>query len=398
MKKKLLSIIIMSSVTISYANSYFAFIYNKPTTKYETTEPMVGGELPPLPDGEEGEGIVTNPIKSLKCIWNACIGSYETGQMFYIDGRNAPTVFQEISGFNNTTRAFGDGGTLFAENNGTLYGMLDNSHGQLGVNDLATEISSLKEVVGLKGSLIYVKEGLYTTVVQTTQGLYFAGNNDIESGIGSLFDKSMDKDGKTYTFKEAVLSTTIDDFDFKNAGFVYSDSGKLFVLGINVSGRFGLGDSAPSIITDYTEVPGLSNVKDVYIGGMGRNGQVAILKDGTIWVSGSKLDKIGLSTGLTSSTTFVDTGFAVNELNMFSRSSTTYLIKNNKLYYSGTDPVSNTTSSDFKLLQSASYFDVKSFINSSGELAMLTTDGRILSLLFDGGYYFDYIDSPNFSS
>lgn len=393
MKKTFLVLALMSA-TLSYAGNYLAFIYNKKPINYnvEVLSPEGGIEG----GGEEGgEGSITpNTIASIKCTWGECIGSYTSGQGFYIDGMSDPSNQIPEIGFDNVTRSFAKSNYLFLENNGELYGKGANSDGTIGVNSTEMEITSLTKAVGLSGSIIDVVPDR-ATIVHTTNGLYFSGYNWVFND--TPISQSKPLRSREIQFSPFVSSSTITDvaFEYNENVLMYADNGKLFVLGSNLNGRFGFGDGQIGTdFTDYTEVPSLTNVKEAFIST--DRAYTAILKDGTIWVAGN--NPPGLSTMEENLATYTDTGFAASELNMFDYNSTTYLIANNKLYYSGFNPVGRTFSQEFALFPEASAYNIKELVKKN-ELTLLTTDGKLLAFVWDystNEFKFEEVPNPEF--
>lgn len=393
MKKTFLMLTLMSA-TLSYAGNYLAFIYDKKPINYNVGVLSPEGGIEG--GGEEGgEGSITpNTIASIKCTWGECIGSYTSGQGFYIDGMSDPSNQIPEIGFNNVTRSFAKSNYLFLENNGELYGKGANSDGTIGVNSTEMEITSLTKAVGLSGSIINVVPDR-ATIVHTTNGLYFSGYNWVFND--TPISQSKPLRSREIQFSPFVSSSTITDvaFEYDENVLMYADNGKLFVLGSNLNGRFGFGDAQIGAdFTDYTEVPSLTNVKEAFIST--DRAYTAILKDGTIWVAGKYPP--GLNTIEENVSTYTNTGFAVSELNMFDNSSTTYVIKNNKLYYSGSNPVGRAFSPEFTLLPETSSYNIKQLVKKS-ELTFLTTDGKLLALVWDysiNEYKFQEVPHPEF--
>lgn len=374
-KKILIASALLTTISYAAGGRYFAVIKNEAPNKYE---------MKVLTPSEES---VYSPetIKKLSCTWGNCVGIYYSGQSFFIDGMSDPSNFVEMSGFTNGTRTFAFKNQMFVEDSGKIYGIGANDNGELGVNDTTRDLTTLKETVGLSGTVLDIQPGR-STVVRTTDGLYFAGLNSITSGV--KLDQTKEELSNNLIFNKFVSSSNIDGVSIKYKGLAYVDGGKLFVAGANLNGRFGLGNAAINkVYTNYQEVQGLTGVTDVFIGGNNSLGKMFILKDGYLWVSGAYPTTMGIDMPIGEIAEFQNTGLQLSELKIYSDDATTYIIKDKKVYYSGSHPLSGEEggvfSSTFKILDELKDYDFKDFISQVDILQILTIDGKIMTKYYD---------------
>lgn len=363
---KILLSMFITTTTISSANSFVAVIQDDSITKIEINE------LGALPD--------PLTIKTLSCTWGECLGTTQSNQSFYIKDGSAPVALSEVT---TATDFFVSSKYLFLGNNGDFYARGKNDTGSLGLNiplNDPVEVENLTQIVGLSGTIKKILPGS-VTIAQTSTGLYFSGVNELVSGTPIAPSKSI---GQNYnTFNQFLSSTTINDISISGSSFAFVNNGEVFVLGENNKELFGVGvDDHSNFFSTYKKVPDLTGVSKVFIGqSTSTRGSMFVIKNGTIWASGDQTDKLGLNNGNNPVNTFTNTGFPATELNMLSRDDSTYLIKDNKLYYSGKDEFSDTgeTSTSFTIVDSTKDMNVKNFItNGEYTIQVLREDGKIL--------------------
>lgn len=367
--KKTLSISLLMLSSASYASGFVAIVQNKQpiTINKLTEEPSVE----PL------------AVNILNCTWGECIGAYNNNQAFYINGKGpGSAILTEETGFDKTTKVFASSNYLFIENNSFVYGKGYNGYGSLGVNinSSTTNVTNFTKLVGLSGEVKDILPGR-VTIARTTNGLYFAGDNQLNGGLP--LDPTRTTGAEYITFQKFIDSSTITGATTLQDAFAYTDNGKLYVIGENNEGMFGLGDSEIDVVyKTYQEVSELTGVTDVFIAkNDSSRARMFIVKDGNIWAAGSDTNIIGLDIVETDITEFRDTGFKVNKLNMFGARNTTYLIKEGKLYFSGSDDFSGgATSKEFSIVESTKEMNFKYFIGDENEVYVLREDGKTISV------------------
>lgn len=356
--------LLLSLSSAVFAGNMVAVIQNNDQIKYIETKDL--SEADP------------NAIKTVKCTWGECIGAYNSGQAFYINGKSGTPVTENIS-LTNATDAYASGNYLFIKDSGKLYARGVNERGTLGIGSSDTgEITVETEAVGLSGEIKKVIPEM-PSLVLTSTGMYFAGRNYIDTSIP--VNSSLTYGNNYNTFNNVILSSVITDISMKGNAIAYTLNGELYFLGFNKDGSFGMGSSAvDTSYSTYTKVPSLTGVTEVFIGkNDGNRGRVYILKDGNIWSAGDMDYYLGLGDNYTQITEFQDTGFSVSELKMFSNDNYTLLIKDEQLYYIGSNPFgSSKYDGKINLLEETKDIKVKDFITKEFPLQILTKDGKVL--------------------
>lgn len=393
MKKNIaLSIMLgLSSLASTAHAELVAIVFNQTPNNY-IIDPNAGG-------GDGSTPISPTAIKTISCTWGECVGAYYSGQAFYVDGKSGSVSISDSTTLNNTEKSFAAINQLFVLDSGKLYGRGSNYYGSIGVNSSDRDINTLTEVVGLNGLVVDFMAGR-NSIALTTDGLYYAGDNFLSSGV--YFDDSSKTLKNQLSFKKFVDSSSITKMALNENSFAYIESGKLFVKGGNKSGMFGIGSgSVGSNIDTAQEVSGITGVIDVEIAlDFGSEGRMFLLKDGTLWAAGDDAERMGLGKYESNVTTFEDTGFAISELNVIADSSTTLLIKDNVLYYAGSNPFGDNFSDRFIVLEETKDIPVKEFVNdaNSGSLQVLTKDGRIIKSAYTADFEdtFEIVEQPSF--
>lgn len=365
MKRKILiGGLLFSLSSLAYAGNMVAVIKNTEKITFIKTEDL----LPEDP----------NAISTVKCTWGECIGAYNSGQAFYINGKSGTATTENIS-LTNATEAYASGNYLFIKDSGKLYARGINERGTLGIGSSDTgEVTVETETVGLSGEIKKVIPEI-PSLVLTSTGMYFAGRNYIDTSIP--VNSSLTYGDNYNEFKNIVLSSAITDISMEGNAVAYALNGELYFLGLNKDGSFGMGSSAvDTSYSTYTKVPSLTGVTEVFIGkNDGNRGRVYILKDGNIWSAGDMDYYLGLGSTYSAITEFQDTGFSASELKMFSDDNYTLLIKDNQLYYTGSNPFGESTrTGKFVLLEDTKDIKVKDFITKEFPLQILTVDGKVL--------------------
>lgn len=395
MKRKLLSTIIaVSAASHAVANvasgSIVAVISNKSPNNYIVSPNSGGGSVTPSDP---------KAIKVLECHWGACVGAYYSGQAFEVNG----STFTDITGFTNTDNVFiSPENQLFIEDSGIWYGRGDNEKGMLGIND--TDFGSKSNYTALSGLSGTVKKVISEdgkTFVLTSTGIYFAGSNELDNSVKIVPTEALN--ASLSRFYPVVSSSSIQDISLKGESFSYVDGGKLYVLGHNNETLFGTGSvNDGQVYSSFFEVPSLTNVSEVFIGGYDSLASSFILKEGKIWVSGNSKFLLGVNLP-TKMGEFEDTGFAVSELNLH-LDEQLLVIKNNQLYASFSNPFKlpgpgNDMYTGITLIEETKDISVKSFIKPTGDYKtqILTTDGKILKINHAEPDGYEIVDAPDFS-
>ncbi len=370
LKNKMLSLVVLTS-TLSYANGFVAVIQSDAEKDFDTNELITSPSLDPM------------AIKTLSCTWGECVGAYNNDQAFYINGKGSTPIISNEVRFTETTKVFASSNYLFIEDDDIFYARGYNGYGSLGINISSTikNVENLTQIVGLSGIIKEILPGR-ATIARTSNGLYFAGDNHLN---GVSIDPSRTKGAEFITFQHFINSLNVTNVSMTQNSLAYVDEGKLFVIGENKDGMYGLGISrANERLSTYEEVLGLTNVQDVFIN-ESDGGRMFIIKDGTIWAAGDTTYKMGLDIPEASVEIFRDTGFTATELNMYANRNSTYLIKNNKLYFSGSDDLSGGFSKEFALVQATKDMNVKEFIGDENDIYVLRSDGKTISVNHSGG-------------
>jgi alpha-tubulin suppressor-like RCC1 family protein len=174
---------------------------------------------------------------------------------------------------------------IFADN--LVWGCGYNGRGQLGLNDNVNRstytcipnVGSYKNIVVSSSSTIILKyDGTVMVSGENTNGKFGLGYNNTVN----MFSKFCNIPGLNNVTAIAGSNHII---ALKNDGTVWG-------CGDNSSGQLGL--TTPYYLSQFTSVPGITNIKKIAAGGYGFT--VAVKNDGTVWATGkNSRGQLGIS-------------------------------------------------------------------------------------------------------
>ena len=219
--------------------------------------------------GYEHTIILKNDNTLWGCGWNSC------GQLGLGDTSNRST-FTKIATNTNDIKSVccGDEHTIILKNDGTLWGCGDNTHGELGLEDIHS-INRFKMINTNPGNIKSIHCGdSHTLILQNDGMLWGCGKNSSgELGLGDTNDRHIFTK-ITNNVKSACCGN--------NHTFIIKNDGTLWACGLNNHNQLGLGDNTNR--TAFTQITtNADNVKSVYCE---LNHTLILKKDGTLWTCG----------------------------------------------------------------------------------------------------------------
>ena len=239
-------------------------------------------------------GCHTLILKNDGTLWGCGYNGY--GNLGSGDTTNKNTFTQITTNANDIKEIYcGYNHTFILKNDGTLWGTVLNTEGELGLGD-TTHRNTFTQITTNTNDIKSIYCGQNHTIMLKNDGtLWECGRNNVgQLGLG-------DSNNRT-TFTQITTNTN----DIKsiycgwNHTFILKNDGTLWGTGYNAYGQLGLGYTGHRYT--FTEITtNTDNVKSVYCGG---NHTFILKNDGTLWGCGwNNYDQLGLG-DTTNRTTF----------------------------------------------------------------------------------------------